>query len=97
MNTLNNNYNAIKHKQILAAATNLFLENGFTSTSMDLIAKTANVSKQTVYSHFGNKDTLFIEAIKDGCDSYQILDNMITETSSAEVILYGTAERFLQM
>ena len=45
-----------KRKQILDAATILFTEQGYSSTSMDLIAKNANVSKQTVYSHFGNKD-----------------------------------------
>ena len=53
-----------KSKQILDAATLLFTEQGYSSTSMDLIAKHANVSKQTVYSDFGNKAELFAASIK---------------------------------
>jgi TetR/AcrR family transcriptional repressor of mexJK operon len=66
--------NATKRKQILAAAKTLFIEQGYASTSMDLIAKQANVSKQTVYSHFGCKDDLFSAAIEQECDSYQVID-----------------------
>ena len=49
------------HQKIAAAALNLFLENGFTGTSMDDVAEKADVSKQTVYSHFENKEALFLE------------------------------------
>ena len=48
-------------KKIEVAALKLFLKNGFTGTSMDDLATAAEVSKQTVYSHFENKETLFIE------------------------------------
>ncbi|MCT7374949.1 TetR/AcrR family transcriptional regulator [Chelativorans salis] len=49
---------------ILSAATELFLKHGFLGTNMDEIAKRANVSKQTVYAHFGTKETLFLEIIE---------------------------------
>lgn len=54
-----------KHKQaaILDAAAKLIVTHGFEGTSMDGVAKEANVSKQTVYSHFKNKETLFKEAV----------------------------------
>ncbi|MFA0704551.1 TetR/AcrR family transcriptional regulator, partial [Vibrio sp. 10N.222.48.A3] len=39
-----------KRSQILTAASQLFSEHGF-KINMDQIAKAANVSKQTVYSH----------------------------------------------
>jgi TetR/AcrR family transcriptional regulator, mexJK operon transcriptional repressor len=47
-------------KRILDAAQSSFLSAGYEQTSMDTVAATAGVSKQTVYSHFGTKEALFI-------------------------------------
>ena len=57
-----------KRAAILAAAKQLFPEQGFDGTSMDAIATAAGVSKLTVYSHFTDKEGLFVEAIRDRCD-----------------------------
>lgn len=48
-----------KRVHILDAAEQLFFENGVANTSMDEVAKTAAVSKRTVYNHFETKDALF--------------------------------------
>lgn len=61
-----------KRQQILHAASTLFLEEGFASTSMDSVAKASGVSKQTVYSHFNDKDSLFQAAITAKCQSYDL-------------------------
>jgi TetR/AcrR family transcriptional repressor of mexJK operon len=53
---------------ILEAAKKLFIEQGYEGVSMDQIAAEAGVSKLTVYSHFGDKDTLFGEAAKAYCE-----------------------------
>lgn len=45
----------------------MFIELGFNGVSMDGIAARAGVSKLTVYSHFGDKDTLFAQAIQAKC------------------------------
>ncbi|MER5809060.1 TetR/AcrR family transcriptional regulator [Streptomyces sp. NPDC002033] len=50
---------ARKRKAIMEAATELFLRKGYPGTSMDEIAATAAVSKQTVYKQFTDKETLF--------------------------------------
>ena len=52
-----------KRADILEAATELFLERGYTDTSMDEVAAAANASKQTVYKHFHDKETLFREIV----------------------------------
>ena len=52
-----------KQAAILEAATTAFLDNGFRGTSMDAIARAADVSKQTVYQHFGDKERLFVEMV----------------------------------
>ena len=48
-----------KHAEIVKIAKRLFLAQGFASVSMDLISKESGVSKNTLYSHFLNKEDLF--------------------------------------
>lgn len=50
---------------ILQGAMQEFLKHGYAGTSMDQIAKVAGVSKATVYSHFGDKESLFNAVIQD--------------------------------
>lgn len=44
---------------ILQAATTVFLRYGFRKTSMDDVARAANLSRQGLYLHFANKEELF--------------------------------------
>jgi TetR/AcrR family transcriptional repressor of mexJK operon len=48
---------------IREAAAHLFLENGYQGTSMDDIAAAAQVSKQTIYTHFPSKEALFADLV----------------------------------
>ena len=57
-----------KRAAILEASKRLFLVHGFEGVSMDQIAARAGVSKLTVYSHFGDKETLFVDAVESYCD-----------------------------
>ena len=50
---------ARKRADIIAAARQEFLTQGFRDTSMDQVAERANVSKRTVYNHFPSKEALF--------------------------------------
>jgi TetR/AcrR family transcriptional regulator, mexJK operon transcriptional repressor len=52
-----------KHRAILEAATTAFLRKGYLGTSMDEVAALAGVSKQTVYKHFADKQSLFTEIV----------------------------------
>jgi len=52
-----------KRRAILDAATEVFLRSGYLGTNMDEIAALSEVSKQTVYKHFGSKEALFIEIV----------------------------------
>ncbi|MBN6151649.1 TetR/AcrR family transcriptional regulator [Xanthomonas sp. AmX2] len=56
-----------KRAAILDAARQMFTELGFAGVSMDGIAARAGVSKLTVYSHYGDKETLFAEAVRAQC------------------------------
>ena len=49
--------------QILEVATNLFLEQGYGSTSIESVAARAGVSKRTFYDRFDNKAALFAAVV----------------------------------
>src|SRR6266581_6516208 len=51
---------------IIDVATRLFSETNFEATSVDLIAATARISKQTFYARFASKETLFAAVIRKG-------------------------------
>jgi AcrR family transcriptional regulator len=55
---------AKKSELMLEAARRLFAEVGYEAASMDLIAKTAGVSKATLYAHFDSKENLFVEILE---------------------------------
>ncbi len=87
-----------KHDVILSAATRVFLHHGYGLTSMDAIACEAGVSKQTIYSHFGGKASLFGAIIEKKCA--QLVDHKLsgdTHGGAPEKILKDVAESFLGM
>lgn len=52
-----------QHQKILSAARRLFRRNGYLGTSIDDIAKAANVNKATIYYYFNNKSFLLFEVV----------------------------------
>ena len=89
--------NEDKRQSILSASTKFFTEQGYAATSMLAIAEQANVSKQTVYSHFGSKEELFSETIKQKCDSYEMVDLSIDELSDPAITLLALARKFIHL
>jgi len=67
------NYN--KRCAIIAAATSVFVRDGFTGASIDAIAEEAGASRQTIYNQIGDKEKLFAEVVRG-----------ITERSSAVMV-----------
>lgn len=53
-----------KRAQIVAAAQQLFLANGYKRTSMEAIRALANVSKPTLYTHYADKEALFADVVR---------------------------------
>ncbi len=52
-----------RRKLIIEAATKSFSLFGYKATTMDQVAKVANVGKGTIYTFFKNKDELFQEIV----------------------------------
>src|SRR5258708_18904158 len=55
----------VRRSQILDAATEIFLENGYGGATIDLVVERAGASKATVYSFFGGKDGLFAAIVEE--------------------------------
>lgn len=54
-----------KRRAIAQAAHRVFGRDGFTRASVDTIAAEAEVSKRTVYNHYGSKELLFLSVLQD--------------------------------
>lgn len=54
-----------KRDQIIQTAFNLFKENGFYATGVDLIMRTANISKRTLYKCFPSKNDLIVAVLEN--------------------------------
>ena len=80
-----------KGTAILDAAKRLFTVHGFDGASMDQIAAEAGVSKLTVYSHYGDKETLFAAAVRSYCEQ-QLPDALFEERPDVAL-----RERLLQV
>ena len=56
-----------KREAIIDAARHSFFERGFAASSIEQIAADANVSKVTVYNHFGDKRGLLSATVDNEC------------------------------
>ena len=87
-----------KRAAILDAAVRMFTRHGFEGASMDQIAAEAAVSKLTVYSHFGDKETLFGDALRVVCASLMPDDLFVPDPSAPlRSQLTGIARAFFSM
>jgi len=90
---------ALKREQILEAALEAFLENGYVGASMDQVAATASVSKQTVYKQFADKEHLFralIETISDRVeDPFAEIGREVAEADNIDRAIRRLADEFV--
>jgi AcrR family transcriptional regulator len=52
-----------KHKEIVAAARALFIDEGYEATSMSRLAATAGVAPNTIYWYFKDKDEVLVAVL----------------------------------
>lgn len=76
-----------RKRSIIDAATKSFSAFGYKATTMDQVAKLANVGKGTIYTFFKNKEELFGE----------IISNLITEMKQVQKMQFVQIFHFLKM
>lgn len=84
-----------KREQILQGAMQVFLQQGYAKTSMDRVATTAGVSKQTIYSHFQDKERLFVALIERVTIRSFLSEFQNPFQGEPEIVLQRIAEKFL--
>ncbi|WP_028456313.1 TetR/AcrR family transcriptional regulator [Chitinilyticum litopenaei] len=84
-----------KRAQILAGARAVFLEHGFAGSSMAQIARTAGVSKGTLYNYFASKEALFVALITGECRKPATDSSAAPETASPAEVLAAAGSGWL--
>lgn len=79
--------------EILAAARELFLKNGYRTTTIEQIARHAGYSKRSVYLDYPTKDDLFITVATEGLE---ILVSQLQEIKDTESSLEEFISRYLE-
>ena len=69
-----------RRKQLLEAAQEVFVAQGYHAAAMDDIAERAGVSKPVLYQHFPGKLDLYLALLDVHCDA--IINRMRTAMSS---------------
>ncbi|WP_217577803.1 TetR/AcrR family transcriptional regulator [Mesorhizobium sp. GbtcB19] len=80
---------ARKDREIIEAATAAFIAKGYDGTSMEEIATRASASKQTVYKHFTDKETLFAEVVESTASQTNDVVESVTMLLSEANFLEG--------
>ncbi len=74
-----------KQHSILAAAENFIITHGLRGTTIQMIAKAADVSQVSIYNYFEHKDRVIYEVMK------RLLEN---QTKTFESIVYDASKTF---
>lgn len=67
-------------RHIVEEAARLFIEQGYTATSIEQVAGAAGSGKQTIYRRFGSKEGLFLAVLK------RTVDRLVELARSAETL-----------
>jgi AcrR family transcriptional regulator len=74
----------ITKKQIIEKAVELFIQNGFSKTTLDEIAQHTNVTRGAIYWHFKDKLDIVNELIETQHENLaQLLSDLFSEDSSS--------------
>ena len=88
----NRELNQEKNQAIVEAAVREFERAGYNSANMDRVAKEANVSKATVYKHFGSKKELFLSLMwqfKEVMDEHHTIEYDPKKTIHEQLLEFG--------
>lgn len=85
-------------KRLLAAAIDLFARKGYAATAVREIVAAAGVSPPVLYYHFGNKEGLFLELMREAWGDFEsTVDAALAEEGSARKRLLRLATRVVDL
>ena len=84
------------HDLIMNTALELFSQNGYQATTIDLIAKTAGISKGLLYNYFESKEKLLEAILIQGFDYFTDIIRLNQEEQTAVQKLTNLMHNFVQ-
>src|SRR5690606_4960129 len=89
-----------KREEVLDIASETFLSKGFDGTSINVMAREAGISKESIYRYFGSKEDLFLAVVERELEVYK--QGMLETIShfqgkSLKEALYSVGEATLQV
>ncbi len=92
--------NGLTEKQltVLQAASDVFLEHGFSAATTDMIQKRAGVSKATVYAFRTSKEALFSAVIENQCEKMtRSVRNILSASGDLDGTLHKLGYAYLEI
>lgn len=87
----------LRDQRILRTARRAFLEQGYSATTLDAIARAAGTAKKTLYRQFGDKDALFVAVISGLAREWaEEVCAIIRDAPGPEAILRRLALRMIE-
>jgi len=84
-----------RRAQLLDAALEIFVANGYHAAAMDEIAERAGVSKPVLYQHFPGKMELYLALLDQSCDSVvDAVRRALTSTEDNKARVAAAVEAF---
>lgn len=84
-----------RRQAILASARSAFVKHGLATTSMERIAREAELAKGTLYLYFHSKDELLMGLIAQDLESLiKLLDNVVEQSMRADEKLFAAFVEF---
>ncbi len=84
------------YERILAAGKDLFIEQGFPSTSMEAIAQRASVVRATVYNNFKDKEAILAEIMRRYFEGYVEIPRRLREEARPEQTSFELIEEMIR-
>lgn len=89
--------NSVRTDNIVQAAGKLFARQGYHGTTTREIARLADVSENTIFRHFDNKEEIFWTSLRSYFEGFKFRQDVmkgITQCDSPEVVLPKIIEMF---
>jgi TetR/AcrR family transcriptional regulator, mexJK operon transcriptional repressor len=86
-----------RHNNLIAKAAHLFVSNGYSKVSLEMIAREAHVAVRTIYVKFGGKAGLFKAVLSANRDKFFTPHQLETDQRPLRDVIGEFSEHFLDM
>lgn len=85
---------ALRNEELLDQSLDLFLDNGFEATTIEAISAAVGMSRRTIYTRYGDKETLFRAALQRAIDQWIVPAEVLhaAESDDLEQTLLAIAQ-----